>query len=528
MTKLAFLVLAHNRPLELIQTVKMLTDNGDYAAIHYDRNAPQKDFALLQSELGSNENVRFVRRRKCGWGGWSLVGATLDMLRAAEAQFEDATHFFLISGACAPIKSRAQIGKALQDDPQDFIEAFDLVRSDWIKTGMKEDRFKYRHFFNERRQTRLFYNSLNAQRRFGWHREPPLGLEMKVGSQWWCLRRKTIEAVLSYIDENPQIVRFFRTTWIPDESFFQSIVTRLVPTSEIKGHPPTLLMFTDYGVPVTFHADHFDFLKRQPGLFARKISTTSPALRDSLMAHYASGEIANVPVSDPRQHYRMVADAGRTGDRFKQRIWERASSVAREKHLLIVCAKRWDEGDWLRRAISSKAGIPGVGYVFNTNAAELPDLGGLEAYVDKRARHRRAVANLLFETFETDKLVISLDPESTDVLDDLAKDRCAVSVIFVDKPLDEAYFRGHAERTGQVHADQSDDDWQVVYRSLREKYDRCVAELQHPRLYRYSELRASDTHDRRSEVLSRSLDCDGDTATEILNTSDVFKEAEHA
>ena len=160
MARIVYLVLAHNRPVELVSVIETLIAQGDYVSLHFDRNAKKSDYDILRHAFGTNENVAFASRRKCGWGGWSLVGATLDMLRAAEAKFEDATHFYLISGACAPIKSRAEIDKVLTDTDKDFIEAHDLVRSDWIKTGMKEDRFRYRHLFNERNQKTLFYRSL--------------------------------------------------------------------------------------------------------------------------------------------------------------------------------------------------------------------------------------------------------------------------------------------------------------------------------------------------------------------------------
>ena len=60
-------------------------------------------------------------------------------------------------------------------------------------------------------------------------------------------------------------MRFFRTTWIPDETFFQTLVRHLVPEGEIRTRTLTFLMFTDYGMPVTFYNDHFR-LALEPGL----------------------------------------------------------------------------------------------------------------------------------------------------------------------------------------------------------------------------------------------------------------------
>ena len=45
----------------------------------------------------------------------------------------------------------------------------------------------------------------------------------------------------------------------------------------------TFLMFTDYGMPVTFYNDHHDLLLAQASLFARKISTEATELKTRLV-----------------------------------------------------------------------------------------------------------------------------------------------------------------------------------------------------------------------------------------------------
>ena len=97
-----------------------------------------------------------------------------------------------------------------------------------------------------------------------------------IGSQWWCLRRQTIEKILDFVKKRRDVLRFFSTTWIPDETFFQTLVRHLVPAHEIQTRPLTFLMFTDYGMPATFYNDHYDLLLSQDYLFARKISPEAP------------------------------------------------------------------------------------------------------------------------------------------------------------------------------------------------------------------------------------------------------------
>ncbi len=73
----------------------------------------------------------------------------------------------------------------------DFIESYDFFESDWIKTGMKEERLIYRHFFNERQNKTLFYNAWWVQRKLGLERAifGP-GCRLVAGS----LRRQRLDA----------------------------------------------------------------------------------------------------------------------------------------------------------------------------------------------------------------------------------------------------------------------------------------------------------------------------------------------
>src|SRR5690606_11250410 len=119
-------------------------------------------------------------------------------------------------------------------------------------------------------------------KKLGLTRAIPEDLQMMIGSQWWCLRRRTVEWVLDFCRDRPDVMRFFRTTWIPDETFFQTIVRHLVPDREIRTRTLTFLMFTDYGMPVTFYNDHYDMLLSQDFLFARKISPDAGLLKDRL------------------------------------------------------------------------------------------------------------------------------------------------------------------------------------------------------------------------------------------------------
>ncbi len=209
MARIAYILLSHKDPDGIIAQARRLTAAGDYIAIHYDARSPREDFEKIRNALEPNPAVTFARRRvKCGWGEWSLVDASLQAIRAAVKAFPRATHFYMLSGDCMPIKTAEFAHAYLDAEDVDFIESVDFFDTDWIKTGIREERLIYRHYFNERSQKRWFYTSMNLQRRLGLARKVPADLQMMIGSQWWCLRRRTIEMVLDFCDRRRDVMRF--------------------------------------------------------------------------------------------------------------------------------------------------------------------------------------------------------------------------------------------------------------------------------------------------------------------------------
>lgn len=457
MASIAYILLCHKNPVAIVQQAEQLTAAGDYIAIHFDGSADSGDFAVIRDALADNPNVTFAKRRiKCGWGEWSLVQATLHAIEAAEAAFPRASHFYMVSGDCMPIKS-AQFAHAFLDSHDcDFIESYDFFDSNWIKTGFREERLIYRHFFNERTQKWLFYTSFMLQQKLGLTRDIPDDIQMMIGSQWWCLRRRTVEAIIDFVKTRSDVMRFFRTTWIPDETFFQTLVRHLVPGREIENRTLTFLMFTDYGMPVTFYNDHLDLLLGQKGLFARKISAEAATLRADLGALYTSDKMDFVISDEGRNLFQFLTGRGRIGRRFAQRFWEAETTLGRNRELMIIACKKWHVAKRLVANIRAETDIPAVEYLFNEEATPLPDLGGIERTLAKRGRHRRALLRMLFENHQSDRLVICVDTANLDLIEDFFADRATVRLLEIECNFDDDYLKGHAKRVGLAGAETSD------------------------------------------------------------------------
>ena len=496
MAKICFLLLCHKNPLQIAEQAKLLTSAGDYIAIHFDARAKQTDYQLLKSELGDNPNVCFASRVKCGWGEWSLVQGSLNALREGYKKFPDATHFYMVSGDCMPIKPISYMRQYLDTRPMDYIEHHDFFESDWIKVGFKEERLIYRHWFNERNNKQLFYMTATIQKLMGLERDLPEGLQIMIGSQWWCLRRSTITKLLDLIKDRPDIVRFFKTTWIPDETFFQTLALHVVPRNEVESRTLTFLSFSDYGIPTVFYSDHLDFLKSQNHLFARKISENATDLRKELADTFASDEPVEIGPNG-RQLINYLTSRGRTGDRFTERFWERGSRIGRQNTLQIILCKKWHVGKRFAAQFSNIIDTKNLGYVFDEPGDNMPDLGQLEHSEQKRNRHRRAVLKLLFERMDVNRLFICMDPSNLDTLRDFAGDRCELRILDVECIFSDDYLLGHAQRIGLADHRATVENTGALIATLRNNIRVDHIELQEmglPLLFEISESAPTDTN----------------------------------
>ena len=518
MARIAFILLCHKDPEAIIKQAERLTSVGDYMSIHFDARADPEYYAHIRAALDENPNVTFAKKRiKCGWGEWSLVQATLNAIEAAVEAFPRATHFYMLSGDCMAIKSAEYAHDFLDRDDCDYIESFDYFQSDWIKTGWKEERLIYRHWFNERTQKKRFYAAFALQKRLGLTRAIPDDIQVMIGSQWWCLRRRTIEWVLDFTRSRPDVMRFFRTTWIPDETFFQTLVRHLVPESEIRSRTLTFLMFTDYGMPVTFYNDHYDLLLSQDFLFARKISPEAKELKRRLGLLYATRGWDFRISNEGRSLFHFLTGRGRIGRRFAPRFWESEGSLGRKRELLIVVCKKWHVAKRLVERIRKMANIPCIEYLFNEESTPLPDLGGIQSTMGKRHRHRRALMRMLFDYYETERLIICLDPNNIDLLNDFYGDRSVTRMLEVECVFSDEYLTGHAKRVGLAGEKTPQETLDRLLPTIRGDMQFEIDQIRDANFPNHDRIREADPPETNAEALGHFLAIDRGKALEIAS-----------
>ncbi|MES2982339.1 MAG: beta-1,6-N-acetylglucosaminyltransferase [Verrucomicrobiota bacterium] len=299
--KIGFILLAHNEPAAIRRLVDILAGAGHSVAIHFDASSPAEEReAVSLLEMSYPGLVRVTSKIHCKWGEWSLVEATLLMLRIFEKMPDKPDFIHLMSGADFPIRPIADMQEFLRRHPdQDYVESYDITKKCWVKGGLSMERFQFFFPVNFRSSRKTFNRLVGLQRTFGIRRKIPLALTPHMGSQWWTLRWSTCQKILEFIDKNPRVVRYFRSTWIPDESFFPTLIGYLIPRSEISNIQLLLHHFTPIGRPYIIYQDHIPLVCKIPHFFIRKVT---PSAREAV---WEAARHRKSPIPHPRDLARV-------------------------------------------------------------------------------------------------------------------------------------------------------------------------------------------------------------------------------
>ena len=331
---LGFVMLCHTALGRAAQVARHWSTRGCPVVIHVDKRVRAKAYDRLRADLADLTDIRFSPRFACEWGTWGLVAATQAASAMMLRDFPGVRHVYLASGSCLPLRPVEELVAYLDERPRtDFIESVTTEDVGWTIGGLNIERFTLRFPFSWRKQRRLFDAYVRLQRLLGFRRRVPAGLVPHLGSQWWCLTRQTLSAILDD-PEREQWDRYFRRVWIPDEGYFQTLV-RLY-SSDVESRSLTLSKFDFQGKPHIFYDDHLQLLRRSDCFVARKIWPHA----DRLYATFLSDELRNQPRAEPNPGKidRLFAKAverrtkGRAGlymqSRFPNSDWENGMTAA--------------------------------------------------------------------------------------------------------------------------------------------------------------------------------------------------------
>ena len=288
-----FVMLCHNDLTRAAQVARHWAQNDCPVVIHVDRRTKRKNYDQMVQALAGLPNIRFARRYVCEWGTWGLVAATQDAATIMLRDFGQVRHVFLASGSCAPLRPVDELRAYLDARPQtNFIESVTTADVGWTVGGLDIERFTLRFPFSWRKQRYAFDFYVGLQRRIRFRRRIPAGIVPHLGSQWWCLTRQTLSAILQNPDR-PAIDAYFRRVWIPDESYFQTMVRQV--SGNVESRSLTLAKFDFQGKPHVFYDDHLSLLRKSDCFVARKIWAQADKLYDTFLSGDPAPDLGGEP-----------------------------------------------------------------------------------------------------------------------------------------------------------------------------------------------------------------------------------------
>ncbi|MCE8518570.1 glycosyl transferase [Ruegeria pomeroyi] len=285
MSTVGIVMLVHTALDRARQVAQHWTASGCPVVIHVDRNVSRKTFKAFHDACIKDPLIRFSTRHRCEWGTWGIVAASQAASEQLLAEFADVRHVYLASGSCLPLRPVQELIDYLAARPRtDFIESATTADVPWTVGGLDHERFTLRFPFSWKKHRYLFDRYVNLQRRLGFKRRIPAGLVPHMGSQWWCLTRHTLSAILQD-PERDTYDRYFRKVWIPDESYFQTLARQF--SANIESRSLTLSKFDFQGKPHIFYDDHLQLLRRSDCFVARKIWPRAERLYQAFLTDQA-------------------------------------------------------------------------------------------------------------------------------------------------------------------------------------------------------------------------------------------------
>lgn len=268
--RIAYIVAAHRLMDQVARMIRTLSAPGDCFFIHVDLRADRQEARDVQSDLikslESSADVRPIQRHRVDWGHWSQVRATLEGIKAVIDSGIAYDRVVFLSGQDYPIKPRGYIKNFFaHHQHEEFLESFSFMSENrWTHWGgwySAKSRARYLHL-----GFRSHWLHIPIQRKM------PLGLVPHGGSNWWCLTRAAVEYVHQFVLSHPQVPSYFRRTFLPDEIFFQTLLSNSPFAGRITGDN---LTFIDSSSPTppwptVLDTSFFPTLMASPKLFARK------------------------------------------------------------------------------------------------------------------------------------------------------------------------------------------------------------------------------------------------------------------
>ena len=298
--KKTYLVLAHDKPLQLKRLITALDDGESYFDVHVDGKTDITPF----TDLIKMENMNFLSdRHVCAWGGFSIVEATLSLFRNFIQNKTGSEYGILLSGQHYPLVSNRKINQFLESNAGANYQSTWPISGAWTplerdirlrfyRFDLSSDRFDYAflpHIGSEYLREEHFFNDLKKLLN-----DPRLDIAFKNdvlktisiprklpeipiygGPQWFSFNSDMIMKMNSFLSENHNFIDYFRFSHVSDELLFPTLIKHLQsadPGIIIKDSLTYADWWSEERKPAIFEMGNYADLNEasQQYLFARK------------------------------------------------------------------------------------------------------------------------------------------------------------------------------------------------------------------------------------------------------------------
>ncbi len=216
---LAYVISAYRLPGQLIRLVEQLDEPSTYFVISVDRGTDQATFDTIRGALAQRRNIHILPRHSSAYRGFGHVRSTLRGIEYLLNTGIGFDYLSVLTGQDLPIKTNEKIRERLASaNGHGFMEHFTLPDPRWSGGGLNRfsSVFLHTHRGNWSIGRRRFFGLIPKGFPF---EQTPYG-----GSGYWTLSHDHVAYINEFVRRNPKFVRFFRTTDMPDETFFHTII----------------------------------------------------------------------------------------------------------------------------------------------------------------------------------------------------------------------------------------------------------------------------------------------------------------
>ena len=129
---------------------------------------------------------------------------------------------------------------------------------------------------------------------------------------------------------------------------------------------------------------------------------------------------------------------------------------------------------------------------------------------------------MLLDYYETDRILICLDPSNFDLLEDFYADRNETRLLEIECDYSDSYLEGHAIRVGLAGPQTSEDTFRRLLPAVRNDVHRESERIRDQNFPEFYRLRERNGPEENARALSGFLRLDRDKALDVASTPYLF------